>query len=91
MLVMRRRAGESFLIGPDIEIEILEVSHSRVRIGIKAPDSVAIVRKEVVQTRDENLTAARSMPAHTIAWIGERLRAARGGTPRADRDVRPPK
>jgi carbon storage regulator CsrA len=74
---MRRRAGESFLLGPDIELQILEVTHTRVSIGITAPEAVAIVRKEVVLTRDENLTAAQSMPEGTIAWIGECLRARR--------------
>ena len=77
MLIMRRRAGESFLIGPDIEIQILEISHTRVRIGVSAPDSVTITRKEVVLTREENLTAARSMTEQAAAWIG-RLRLTGG-------------
>jgi carbon storage regulator len=79
MLIMRRRVGEKFLIGPDVEIEILEISHTRVRIGITAPDSVAIVRKEVVLTRQENLTAARSLPAGGIARITEQLRLSAAG------------
>jgi carbon storage regulator CsrA len=70
---MRRRAGEGFLIGPDIEIEVLEVSPTRVKIGILAPDALQIVRKEVVLTRQENLAASRNAPPHTIAWLSERL------------------
>ena len=77
MLVMRRRAGEGFLIGLDIEIEILEVSPTRVKIGIVAPDAVQIVRKEVILTRQENLTAARTAPAQTIAWLSQKLSKAR--------------
>jgi carbon storage regulator len=73
MLIMRRRAGEKFLIGADIEIEILEIGHTRVRIGIKAPDSVAIVRKEVALTRDENLSAALRAPAQAITMLQGRL------------------
>ena len=73
MLVMRRRAGEGFLIGSDIEIEILEVSPKRVKIGIVAPDVVQVVRKEVVLTRQENLTASRTAPPQTIAWLSRRL------------------
>ena len=46
MLVMRRRAGESFIIGDEIEIEVLEVTGTRVKLGIVAPDSLSIVRKE---------------------------------------------
>ena len=47
MLVLRRRAGDSLLIGGDVEVEILEITPTRVKLGILAPDSVTIVRKEV--------------------------------------------
>jgi carbon storage regulator len=70
---MRRRAGEGFLIGPDIEIEVLEVSPTRVKIGIVAPNALQIVRKEVILTREENLAASRNAPPRTIAWLSERL------------------
>jgi carbon storage regulator len=76
MLVMRRRAGESFLVGPEVEIQILEVSHGRVRIGVTAPGSITIVRKEVALTKEENLTAARGLAGDGIAWISEQLRGA---------------
>ena len=51
MLVMKRRAGEGFAIGDDIEIEVLEVAGTRVKLGIVAPDSIVIVRKEARATR----------------------------------------
>jgi carbon storage regulator CsrA len=70
---MRRRAGEGFLIGPDIEIEVLEVSPTRVKIGILAPDALQIIRKEVVLTRQENLAASRNAPPNTIAWLSQKL------------------
>jgi carbon storage regulator CsrA len=79
MLVMRRRAGEGFLIGVDIEIDILEVSPTRVKIGIVAPDALQIVRKEVVLTRQENLTASRTAPPQTIAWLSRTLSKPRQG------------
>ena len=73
MLVMRRRTGESFHIGPDIEIEILEITPTRVKIGVVAPSNLAIVRKETVLTREVNLTASQPAPLETIAWLTERL------------------
>jgi carbon storage regulator len=73
MLVIRRRAGEGFLIGPDIEIEVLEVSPTRVKIGILAPSALPIIRKEVLLTRQENLAASRNAPPHTIAWLSQKL------------------
>jgi carbon storage regulator CsrA len=73
MLVMRRRAGESFLIGPEIEIEVLEVGPTRVKLGIVAPAQLAIARKEVVLTRAENLTASQATDPQVIAWLTRKL------------------
>jgi carbon storage regulator len=73
MLVMRRRAGESLLIGGDIEIEILEVGPTRVKLGIVAPSNLPITRKEVILTRSENLTAARSTAPEVITWLSRKL------------------
>ncbi|SPE30374.1 Carbon storage regulator (modular protein) [Candidatus Sulfopaludibacter sp. SbA3] len=69
MLVMRRRAGESFLIGEAIEIEVLDVCGTRVKLGIVAPESVIIQRKETKITRDENITAARSVRQLNISSL----------------------
>jgi carbon storage regulator len=79
MLVIRRRAGEGFLIGPDIEIEVLEVSPTRVKIGILAPGALSIVRKEVLLTRQENLAASRNAAPHTIAWLSQKLSKCAAG------------
>lgn len=47
MLALSRKAGESIMIGNDTEITILEVKGEQVKIGIKAPKSVPIYRKEL--------------------------------------------
>ena len=73
MLVMRRRAGESVLIGGEIEIEVLEVGPTRVKLGIQAPSQLTITRKEVILTRSENLTAARQTDPQSIAWLSRKL------------------
>jgi carbon storage regulator len=73
MLIMKRRAGESFTIGDDIEIEVLEVVGTRVKLGIVAPESVAIVRKEARVARDENITAAQPVAPDAIAALAHRL------------------
>lgn len=59
MLVMRRRAGESILIGDDIEIQIMHIGESRIKIGITAPKAVPVSMKEVKLVADENLAAAQ--------------------------------
>ena len=70
---MKRRAGESFTIGDDIEIEVLEVAGTRVKLGIVAPDCVAIVRKEARVTREENITAAQPVAPGTLAALAQRI------------------
>jgi len=69
MLVIRRRSGESITVGEDVEIEVLEVAGTRVKLGIKAPQSCIVMRKEVRLTRDENLSASRSLDTRTIQCL----------------------
>jgi len=69
MLVIRRRAGESILIAGDIEIEVLETTPTRVKLGIRAPREVDVVRKEVGIIAGENLTAAREIPLDLLTPV----------------------
>ncbi len=47
MLALSRRIGEKVRIGPDIEIEVLNVPGNRVKLGITAPPHLRIVRSEL--------------------------------------------
>ncbi len=42
MLVIRRKRGEVIRIGGDVELELLWIGRSCVRLGIRAPRSVAV-------------------------------------------------
>lgn len=46
MLVVRRRAGEIIRIGSDVELRLLSIGKSSVRLGIAAPRSVAITMQD---------------------------------------------
>jgi carbon storage regulator len=59
MLVIRRRCGETLLIGNEIEIEILETGSSQVKLGIRAPKEVIVLRKEIQITGQQNLAASK--------------------------------
>lgn len=74
MLVIRRRAGEGFLIGDSIEVDILEIEGNQVKIGIRAPRETAILRREIAATRDTNLDSAQNVEAKTLAEASKRLR-----------------
>ena len=48
MLVLTRRAGEKVRIGNDVTLTVLETKGNRVRIGITAPESISVVREEIL-------------------------------------------
>lgn len=73
MLVIRRRAGESFFIDDDVEIEILEVGATQVKLGIVAPKDVSILRKEVYITRKQNRAASRHISSLELASLANKL------------------
>lgn len=60
MLVLTRRANESIMIGPDVVVTVLEVKGDQVRLGIRAPKSVAVHREEVLAELTKANRAAAS-------------------------------
>ncbi|WP_338553382.1 carbon storage regulator CsrA [Paenibacillus sp. KS-LC4] len=61
MLVLSRKKGESILIGEHIELTVLEVVGDTVKLGIKAPKEVGLLRKELyVSVEEMNMTAGDS-------------------------------
>lgn len=49
MLVLSRQKDESIMIGDDVEITIVDVRGDKVRLGINAPHSVSVHRKEIYE------------------------------------------
>ena len=61
MLALSRKINESIIVGNDIEITVLEVKGDQVKIGISAPKSVPIYRKEIyLQIKESNKEAMES-------------------------------
>ena len=77
MLVITRRAGEGILIGDDIELQVIELSPSRVKLGIAAPRRLSILRKEIQLAAEENLAASRPLLPDQLHGLLERLRTVR--------------
>lgn len=75
MLIIRRRRGESIVIGEDIEIEILETSPTQVKLGISAPKDVPVLRSEIRVTRDANRAASsQAASPEKLSLLVEQLR-----------------
>jgi carbon storage regulator len=51
MLILTRRAGEALRIGNNIEVTVMAISGSQVRIGINAPREIAVDREEIAQRK----------------------------------------
>lgn len=78
MLVVSRKQDESIVIGNEIEIVVVRIDRHTVRLGVKAPRSISVHRKEVYEEiRLENLAATQtqSMEITTLQkLLGSKLK-----------------
>ena len=58
VLVLTRRVGETVRIGDDVEVTVLSVGHTQVRLGVAAPRAVAVHREEVFERLRERSDTA---------------------------------
>ena len=65
MLVLTRKIGESFVVGDDIKVTIIDIiGGNKVRVGIEAPQEVPVYREEIWEAiRAENERAAKTDPS----------------------------
>lgn len=60
MLVLSRQRDETIMIGDEIEITVVDIRGDKVRLGITAPTTIAVHRKEVYEAiKRENEQASR--------------------------------
>jgi carbon storage regulator len=62
MLILTRRAGEALRIGDEIEVTVMAVNGSQVRIGISAPRDIAVDREEIAERKRRDREAAGAPP-----------------------------
>ena len=64
MLVLTRKIGETFVVGDDITVTVVDIiGGNKVRLGINAPSSVPVYREEIwLQIQEENRQAAAAGP-----------------------------
>ncbi|MFB3825893.1 MAG: carbon storage regulator [Bryobacteraceae bacterium] len=78
---MRRRQGETILIGENIRIHIAHIGRARVKIAIDAPRELRVVAKEVEDVERQNRAAAESsrglaVSAAIARYLEKKSRAA---------------
>ncbi|NNM87131.1 MAG: carbon storage regulator CsrA [Phycisphaerae bacterium] len=81
MLVLSRQRDQSIMIGDNIEITVVDVRGDKVRLGINAPNTVPVHRKEVYQaiqreklegqvpSQAQTITESLASPAHTASKL----------------------
>jgi carbon storage regulator len=78
MLVFTRKRHQAIVIGDGIEVRVLRVGRDGVRLGVTAPSSISVHRREIYdQIREENRATATTTTS--AASLPERI-------PRASRD-----
>ncbi len=70
MLALARKVNESIMLGSDIEVTLLEIKGDQVKLGISAPKSVPIYRKEIyLQIQEENKQAVQDVDMAAMQQI----------------------
>lgn len=71
MLALSRKLNESIIIDNHIEITILEIKGDQIKLGINAPKSIPIYRKEIyLQIQEANKEAmSANMDKDTLSKL----------------------
>lgn len=64
MLVLSRQRDESIMIGDDVEITIVDVRGDKVRLGITAPKSIPVHRREIYDAIQREKAQKAEAEAH---------------------------
>lgn len=74
MLILRRKAGESLMIGDEVRLTVMDIYEGGVRLAIDAPRSITILRSELLQAADANRDAVagaeKSRPRELLDLLG---------------------
>lgn len=71
MLVLTRKTQQAIKIGEDIEVTIVAIQGDQVKIGIDAPKSIEVHRKEVFEEIQLQNSEAANVPAELLLTINQ--------------------
>jgi carbon storage regulator len=75
MLVFSRKPGESFVIGEEIEVVIFGFDNQQVKVGVRAPRHIPILRKELQDIERQNAHASQLPSAGRLRRLSRVLGA----------------
>lgn len=73
MLVLQRKKDESILINGNIEVAVVDITADRVKLSIRAPKDVPILRSELVEAATENQKAKDSISEESLAMLQQQF------------------
>ena len=76
MLVLTRKSNQSIMIGDEVEVSVLAIMGEKVRIGIQAPRSVPVFRKEVYVEIQQDESAKDQAGKAEVDEALERLKSS---------------
>lgn len=55
MLVLSRKKNEQIVLGDDVTITVIEIRGDKVRLGVEAPNSLPVHRREVYEAIQQSM------------------------------------
>ncbi len=83
MLVLSRQRDETIMIGDDVEITVVDIRGDKVRLGITAPRSIQVHRKEVYEAIKRENAEASQVQVDDLNHADQNLRRGNGQVVRA--------
>ena len=78
MLVLSRQKDQTIMIGDLIEITIVDIRGDKVRLGITAPLSIPVHRKEVYEAIQNENRAASNVHVADVSTLEQMIRRPTG-------------
>ncbi|MDH3583492.1 MAG: carbon storage regulator CsrA [Phycisphaerae bacterium] len=89
MLVLSRQRDETIMIGDDIEITVVDIRGDKVRLGINAPTTVPVHRKEVYDAIKRENQAASGLGRDDVDQASRRFKGPARGERRTSDPAEP--
>ena len=75
MLILTRKSEESIIIGTNIKVKVLKIQDKQVHVGIDAPASISVYRKEIYDQimKENRKTVLTSADESTLDMMENKL------------------
>jgi carbon storage regulator len=74
MLVLSRQRDETIMIGDEVEITVVDIRGDKVRLGINAPRTISVHRKEVYEAIQRENTAAANVQIDDLGRLDQQFK-----------------